>query len=173
MQCQADVLIVIDLQNGVCFDSEHLHKLPELLVLVNSRIKTFREKQKPIIFVQHTDEELRGGEYLWALHDELDVHSDDLFVSKQHANSFYQTNLQEMLQQLNVNAIELCGAQTEYCMDSTIKYAHGLGYKLYMVEKGTSTLNNDYMTASQTIDFYEGIWRNRFLTFFEDGKYID
>ena len=52
-----------------------------------------------------------------------------IFVRKTHANSFYKTNLKEILDQLSVNRIEFCGAQTEYCMDATIKFAHGLDTK--------------------------------------------
>ena len=75
------------------------------------------------------------------------------FVRKTHANSFYKTNLKEILDQLSVNCIEFCGAQTEYCMDATIKFAHGLGYENFMVQKTTSTLNNPFMSAKETIDF--------------------
>lgn len=37
-----------------------------------------------------------------------------------------------------------------------------------MVRKATSTLNNAYMSAKETINFYENIWSNRFLEFIED-----
>ena len=38
-------------------------------------------------------------------------------------------------------------------MDATIKFAHGLGYENFMVQKATSTLNNPFMSAKETIDF--------------------
>ena len=76
-----------------------------------------------------------------------------IFCKKTHANSFYKTNLKEILDRLSVNCIEFCGAQTEYCMDATIKFAHGLGYENFMVQKTTSTLNNPFMSAKETIDF--------------------
>ena len=76
-----------------------------------------------------------------------------IFCKKTHANSFYNTNLKEILDQLSVHRIEFCGAQTEYCMDTTIKFAHGLGYENFMFQKATSTLNNPFMSAKETIDF--------------------
>lgn len=167
MKASADVLIVIDLQNGVCFSAEHLVELPNLLTKVNHRIACYRELHKPIIFVQHCDEELLPEGELWAIHGDLDVQEQDYFVRKEHANSFYKTNLKTMLDELAVQRIEFCGAQTEYCMDATIKFAHGLGYENFMVRKATSTLNNPFMTAQETIDFYENIWSNRFLKFIE------
>ena len=38
-------------------------------------------------------------------------------------------------------------------MDATIKFAHGLGYENFMGQKTTSTLNNPFMSAKETIDF--------------------
>jgi len=168
METSADVLIVIDLQNGVCYCEEHLFDLPNLLTKVNNRIALYRELHKPIIFVQHCDEELVPEEELWAIHANLDVQEQDYFVRKTHPNSFYQTNLKKLLDQLGVQRIEFCGAQTEYCMDATIKFAHGLGYENFMVQKANSTLNNPFMSAKETIDFYEKIWNHRYLKFIED-----
>lgn len=168
METYADVLIVIDLQNGVCYSGEHLYNLKDLLNKVNNRIALYRKLHKPIIFVQHCDEELVPEEEPWAINANLDVQEEDFLVRKTHANSFYKTNLQSLLNQLSVHQIEFCGAQTEYCMDATIKFAHGLGYESFMVQKATSTLNNPYMSAEETIDFYENIWNNRFLQLIED-----
>ncbi len=164
----ADVLIIIDLQNGVCYSKTHLFDLQNLITKVNNRISLYRGLQKPIIFVQHCDEELVPEEKSWAIIDNLDVKEQDYFVRKIHANSFYKTNLKNLLDQLSVQKIEFCGAQTEYCMDATIKFAHGLGYENFMVHKATSTLNNSYMSAKETIDFYENIWNHRFLKLIGD-----
>ncbi|WP_336771414.1 cysteine hydrolase family protein [Paenibacillus sp. MMO-58] len=168
MGIYADVLIVIDLQNGVCYNKEHLFRLEKLLTKVNERISLYRKLHKPIIFVQHCDEELVPGEEHWAINAKLDVQAQDFLVNKIHANSFYRTNLKEILDQLNVHSIEFCGAQTEYCMDATIKFAHGLGYKNLMVKNATSTLNNSSMSAEETINFYENMWNHRYLEFIQD-----
>lgn len=165
METCADVLIVIDLQNGVCYDNEHLFDLEKLLTTVNERIALYRKLHKPIVFIQHCDEDLVPGEEPWAIHAKLDVQAHDYLIEKTHANSFYKTNLQEVLDQLHVQRIEFCGAQTEYCMDATIKFAHGLGYKNLMVRNASSTLNHSFMSAEETIRFYENMWHHRYLEF--------
>lgn len=58
MDTCADVLIVIDLQNGVCYSEEHLFDLQNLLAKVNNRISSYRKLNKPILFVQHCDDDL-------------------------------------------------------------------------------------------------------------------
>ncbi|MGX9134788.1 cysteine hydrolase family protein [Rummeliibacillus sp. JY-2-4R] len=167
MDKYADTLIVIDLQNGVCNGSESLFDLDNLLKRVNNRISLYRELEKPIIFVQHQDEELIPGDDLWKINTGIDFREQDYFISKTHANSFYKTNLKNLLDQLSIQSIEFSGAQTEYCIDATVKFSHGLGYKNFMVHRATSTLGNSFMSAAETIEFYEKLWNRRFLEFIE------
>lgn len=158
------VLLIIDLQQGVCYGEETLHELDLLLQRVNTRIATYREQGLPIIFIQHEDEDLVPQTNEWSLHPALASSPEDYYVAKTHANSFYHTKLQEVLDKEQVTDLEIWGAQTQYCMDSTIKFAHGLGYKLFMEPGGSSTVSNEFMSAAQTIGFYENIWRDRFVT---------
>lgn len=172
MEKKKKALLIIDLQNGVCYQEQPLHHLNELLKRVNQRIKSYREAGRPIIFVQHNDEDLVQGTKTWQLHPDLQaLPATDYFVQKIHANSFYHTNLQEILQKEQVNELEIWGAQTEYCMDTTIKFAHGLDYKVFIESGSSSTVDNDFMSAEKTIAFYEKIWQGRFATITASNKY--
>lgn len=141
-------LLVIDLQNGVC------------------HIAFFRSQDLPIIFIQHESSSLLKGSAEWKLISGLNYQSNDFYIKKTHLNSFYKTKLQEILNKLQVRELEICGAQTEYCVDTTIKMAHGLGCQLSMKSGASSTFDNQFMTAMQTIKFYEKIWEENFLDLF-------
>lgn len=159
-----DVLVVIDLQNGVCQNGEkELFQLEKLLNFVSQRITVYEKAKHPIIFVQHEDSELVYGSSDWQLRSELSS-KPHLTVRKRHANSFFQTDLQQLLQEIKVESIEFCGAQTEYCLDGTIKFAHGLGYRNFLYRNATSTYDNAYLSASETISWYENIWQQRYAT---------
>lgn len=58
MSNTADAFVVIDLQKGVCFDSSPIHGLKTVTALVNKRIKAYETIGKPVIFVQHEDDQL-------------------------------------------------------------------------------------------------------------------
>ncbi len=161
----ADVLLIIDFQNGVCKGSTPVADLRNCISKINKRIEMYRQSEKPIIFVQHNDNELVKGQADWLIIDDINTTDNDYYVQKTHANSFFKTNLKTILDENNVAAIEICGAQTEYCVDTTIKMAHGLGYKLQMVRGTATTIANDYMDAKTTNSFYENIWNHRFLEF--------
>ncbi|WP_438763639.1 isochorismatase family protein [Enterococcus sp. AZ194] len=90
------------------------------------------------------------------------------FIEKTHANAFYQTELANLLKRLSVSSVEICGAQSQFCVDATVKFAHGLGYQIFMKRGATTTYATEFMTASQTISFYESIWDRRFVSFLDD-----
>lgn len=158
-------LIVIDLQKGLDTKEAGLFRLPEVLIGVNQRIAEYRKFELPIIFIQHEDEDLVIDSDAWQLFDELDAQKSDFYIGKTHANSFYQTKLKILLEQLSVTELEFCGAQTEYCVDTTIRMAHGLGYICSMKRGLNTTLNNDLLDAQTTISHHENLWNQRFLTF--------
>lgn len=165
----ADVLLVIDLQNGVLIDAgQEIYQRKTLLKRVNERITIFRVAKHPIVFIQHCDATLIKNTKTWKLVQELDSQASDIFIDKTHEDGFYKTNLQEALSKFKTKSLEVCGAQTEYCVDSTIKAAFDRGYRLQLGIEMTSTYDNSFMTAKQTIKFYEGIWKNRFVKFIDE-----
>lgn len=95
--------------------------------------------------------------------EELDHQPTDYYLLKTHANSFFQTNLQAPLIGLGVESIEFCGAQTEYCVDTTIRFAHSLGYHCWMKSDLHTTVDSLLLIAPAIIAHHEAIWENRFL----------
>ncbi|MHC5217651.1 cysteine hydrolase family protein [Enterococcus sp. LJL128] len=160
-------LVIIDLQVGLETKTKKLFQLQQVLKKVNLRIKSYRERDLPIIFIQHEDEELLHGTDSWQLFPELEAKKEDYYVSKKHANSFFHTELSKLLEGLSVDTLEICGAQTEFCVDTTIRFAHGLGYKIFMQKGTATTLDNDNWTAEEIIQHHETIWNQRFLLFFD------
>ena len=164
----ADALLVIDVQNGVCYEDNKIFNYDELINNINKRIDQYKKENRKIIFIQHVDDILVENSTEWQIVPDLDTSKGDYFINKTHANSFHQTDLEEILTKENVNSIELCGAQTEYCVDSTVKFAHGLGYKGQMISGNSTTYTNQFMSAAETIQFYENIWDKRFLSLYRE-----
>ncbi|MTD40178.1 isochorismatase family protein [Erwinia sp. CPCC 100877] len=159
-------LIIIDLQNGLNTVGTGLFQLAPMLLAVNQRIAYYREQHLPIIFIQHEDEDLVPESHDWQLFAELDARKKDFYIRKTHANAFVNTSLNELLNQLAITELEFCGAQTEYCVDTTIRMAHGLGYNCSMKRGLSTTLNSALLDAQTIIKHHESIWNKRFLTFF-------
>lgn len=78
----SDVLLVIDLQNGVCQGEQTCYQLQEVINQVNHRIAKYKEHQKVVIFVQHNDEELVAGTTPWEIIKELESEWATYFIQK-------------------------------------------------------------------------------------------
>ena len=96
-----------------------------------------------------------------ATFEKLDTQPTD-FSSENTCECLYQTNLNDLLTEQAVQTLEIAGVQTEFCVDTTIRMAHGLGYTCLMTPKTTSTLDNGHLTAAQIIQHHEAIWAGRF-----------
>ncbi|MDG2942650.1 cysteine hydrolase family protein [Exercitatus varius] len=162
----ANALLVIDFQNGVCFGEEKIYNYENVVKLINQRIDNYTAQNKPIIFVQHTDESLRKNSHDWKIVSDLHVNKGTFFVEKKAPSAFYQTELDSLLKRENIASLEICGAETPFCIEATVQAAHNLGYKLYMKKGATTTNFQRYMTAENTVKHYEAIWgfNNHFLT---------
>lgn len=145
-------LLVIDAQVGI-IDGPSIgpvYKKEQVLDVMKSVIEKARELKVPVIYIQDLDvgsenpEEHHIHPYIFPL-------PDDLIVKKTATNAFYQTELQDRLQELEVEHLVVIGVKTEYCVDTTSRGATVLGYDVTLVADGHSTTDNKVITAEQII----------------------
>ncbi|MFT8322817.1 MAG: isochorismatase family protein [Bacillus sp. (in: firmicutes)] len=162
-------LIIIDMQE-IFFSEEpnYLYQYEQLLKNVNIVIDWARTKEIPVIFIQHTEQnlldEMAKGKYTWELHKGLHREDNDMVIEKITWDAFYQTTLEKILKKLGIEQLIFAGAQTEFCLDTTMRVAYSKGYQQNLLVKGThSTLNSSKLTAEQIIEHHESVWNNRFV----------
>jgi nicotinamidase-related amidase len=122
-------LFVIDVQRKFFgINPTMTQSLKDALRYINAAIALFREKDLPIICVQHKDEEgkLIPGEEGFELPDELDILPSDLHIHKTYGNSFNKTLLEDELRKLGVDTVIITGFCAEYCVLSTYRGAKDL-----------------------------------------------
>lgn len=162
-------LLIVDMQEAFFNHPEyHLHQMNELVTILNELIHQAREKDMPVIFIQHTsddsnDEFFEGSED-WQIHHGLARLDGDEVIQKTRWDAFYKTGLQSYLQAHDIEQLIIAGAQTEFCLDTTIRTAYSLGYQHnLMVANSHSTVDGAVLEAEQIKKHHESIWHNRFL----------
>ena len=75
---------------------------------------------------------------------------------------FKETGLKEYLDQQGIQQLVLCGMQTEYCVDTSVKVGFEYGYKLVIPEGAVTTFDGEDIPAETLNEFYENIWAERF-----------
>lgn len=153
-----DILLVIDVQNGL----NSAANFGELVTKINQRIDQYRQAHRPIVFVQHVDEDLPYDSQAWQLATGLHRLPADRVILKYHSDSFFETGLADFLHHRSILAVEVCGLQTEYCIDTVIRVGHDLGFKMAIISGLDSTFDTKDLSADQIIKHHEMIWNGSF-----------
>lgn len=130
------VLLVVDVQVGVM---RNVWDADRIIRNIGIAVEKARESGVPVIWVQHSDEELVYGSSDWQLMPELSPAKGELLVHKQFNSSFEQTTLEEILAGLGATHIVLAGAATNWCIRATGYGALDRGYDLTLIKDAHTT----------------------------------
>jgi nicotinamidase-related amidase len=146
-------LIVIDMQQALCAGEEAAFDIKDVMKRINVLIANAKSSAAPVIFMQHEEDEgsLRFESKGWQLATELATSEDDTRVRKTTPDSFHETTLRALLDERGVTALVVCGLQTDFCIDTTVRRALALGYPVTLAGDAHSTLDNGVLTAAQII----------------------
>lgn len=157
----AQALIIIDMQQALA-DLDHRD---QVVATINQRIDQYRAAQRPIIFIQHTEPGMAVGSPNWQLFTDLHYDDNDTYYIKTQPDAFYQTGLAAYLKMNHLNHIEICGAQVEYCVDTTVRVAFHLGFQIDLLMDGITTTASATLSAAQIKQHHAQIWHHRFGEF--------
>lgn len=123
-------LLVVDVQTDVVGEA---YERDATIARVAQLVDRAREAGAPVVWVQHSDDELVQGTDGWQIVDELAPRDDEAHVHKLHGDSFEGTDLDDVLAQAGVGRLLVAGAETDACIRSTIHGAFARGYDTILV----------------------------------------
>jgi len=128
--------MVIDVQNGVVAGA---HQRDVVIANIATLVDKARGAGVPIVWVQHSSEELPTGSEDWEYVPELAREESERLVHKTFGDSFEGTDLEEVLAEAGVGQLVVAGAQTDACVRSTIHGAFVRGYDVTLVTDAHTT----------------------------------
>jgi nicotinamidase-related amidase len=129
-------LLVIDVQNGVVAGA---HRRDAVVANVGSLVERARREGVPVVWVQHSDDQLARGSDDWGIVPELTPDRAEPLVEKHYGDSFEDTVLETVLSDLGVGRLVVAGAQTDACIRSTLHGAFVRGYDATLVGDAHTT----------------------------------
>jgi len=129
-------LLVIDVQNGVVADA---HDRDAVVGRIGSLLDRARGDGVPVVWVQHSDDQLERGTEPWEYVPELVRRDGEPLVHKSYGDSFEDTDLEEALIAAGVGHLVVTGAQSDACIRSTIHGAFTRGYDVTLVGDAHTT----------------------------------
>ena len=129
-------LLVIDVQNGVVAGA---HERDAVVDRIGSLVDGARAQHAPVVWVQHSDDQLIAGSADWEYVPELVRLESEPVVHKNYGDSFEGTDLEDVLAAARVGSLIVAGAQTDACIRSTIHGALVRGYDVTLVGDAHTT----------------------------------
>lgn len=152
-------LLVIDVQNVVVADAV---RRDEVVATIDGLVARARTEGVPVVWVQHSDDEILYGSEGWRIVPELQPAEDETMVEKSYGDSFEGTGLEGVLSGLGVGRLVVVGASSDQCVRSTIHGAFTRGYDVTLVTDAHTTSDLTQWGApppEQVIDHTNLYWR--------------
>ena len=145
------VLLVIDLQEALRLSQDEA--VNETIALINDLISTYPTDH--VYYIRHLElgSEFDPNEPTSQFHHQLNLVNHQV-ITKYHHSAFYETSFHEILQHHNIDTIDICGYQIEYCVDATIKTGHFLGYNVRIHQNHIHTFNSSSLSKQDIKNHY-------------------
>ena len=161
-----EALLISDMLNDFVLENAPL-EVPDtrkVIPAIKNEIKRARTNIIPIIYVcdAHEKEDKEFSKFGWPAHavkgtkgagvvEELTPGKHDIIIEKTTYSGFFNTKLDEILQNLGVNRLRLTGCVTHICIMFTASDAVLREYKVTVVEDGIAGLAKEDHDAALRI----------------------
>ena len=152
-------LIIIDVQNILVETGFQSDKMMDKIFFLQHQA---RSKGAEIIYIQHMENPEDNALEDWQLSPLLNRKTDEKVFQKKCNSIFKETGLKDYLDKEDIGRLVLCGMQTEYCVDASVKVGFEFNYKLVIPEGAFTTFDGEDASAEKINTFYQKIWDGRF-----------
>ncbi len=174
-------LLVIDMQN--CF----LDLARPILPKVHRLLDLFRRRKWPVIFTAHTHSDLEKdggllvqwwgkafmevftpGRWEHRIIEEIKPQDEERTIdTKTRYSAFYKTDLEELLRELGVRDLLICGVMTNYCCETTARDGFNRDFRVFFLADATAT-SDPYLHQATLCNLASG-----FATIYTTQEIID
>ncbi|QKF58449.1 cysteine hydrolase family protein [Aliarcobacter lanthieri] len=140
-------LLIVDFQNDYFSTFEgakfELEKTENASNNASKILEFFRKSQGNIIHVKH--ESPKGAAFFEIgtqgaeIHRSVQPQNNEVVITKNFPNSFKDTNLKEILDEINIKSLIIVGAMSHMCIDATTRAAKDFGYECTVLSDATVT----------------------------------
>ncbi|BCB82906.1 isochorismatase family protein [Phytohabitans suffuscus] len=129
-------LLVVDVQVGAV---TRAHDRDRVITNIGTVVEKARLAGVPVLWVQHSDDQLPLGGDSWRYVPELVRRDGEPVVHKRYGDSFEGTDLETLLAGRRVGHLVVTGVQTDMCIRSTLHGAFVRGYDVTLVGDAHTT----------------------------------
>lgn len=155
-------LIVLDMQDYFLNKKSHAY-VPgseKIIPKINKIKNKFKDYNLPVFQTIHINTEKNAGQMskwwqdliilsnpLSSLHEELEDNYS-YKIEKSQYDAFYNTDLENLLKQKNINQIIITGLLTHLCCETTARSAFTHNFKVIFINDATATYDKEHQAAT-------------------------
>lgn len=146
-------LLIIDVQNDYFGGGKfELCKSEEALSNVEKALKLFRDSKLPVIHIQHINESKNAAFFVpnsngALIHANLTPLEGEYHIIKHAPNSFFETDLANILKANNITDVVICGMMSHMCVDTTTRACRDYGLSATLLEDACATRDLSYRNS--------------------------
>jgi len=147
-------VLVVDMLNDFVIGTLKCERANRIILNIKKLVEKAREKGVPVIYVN--DAHLPKGDKefnVWGVHavkgtkgaeviEKLKPRGSDFVVDKRRYSGFYETALDSLLRELDVDTVILVGIHTNCCIKHTAADAFFRGYKIKVPENAVEAFSD-------------------------------
>lgn len=141
-------LLIIDAQIAML---QGAYLADDVVSAINEALRRARAIKAPVVFLRHSHASfapMMKGAATWEIDPRVAPEAGEVVLDKRASDGFWETDLEETLQDLDVSRIVVAGLQTEFCVDATCRAALSRGFDVTLVIDGHTT--GDAVTDAAT-----------------------
>lgn len=157
-------LLILDMQEFFHNEVSHafIPSAQAIINPINSLAEKFIENNRPIVVTRHinTKANAKQMDYRWRdiitkdsefsqIIPEINIPQANLVIKSQY-DAFYNTQLDEILQNNDIEQVIITGVMTHLCCETTARSAFVHGYNVFFPIDGTATYNKVLHNATLT-----------------------
>ncbi len=160
-------LLVIDVQVAIMDGPDPsfppAHRRDEVLAHIAGLLAKARAAKVPVIFVQHDEPDfppMTPGSPGWQIHPAVAPLPGEPVVRKRAADAFYGTPLRSELDARGVTRLVVAGAETPYCVDTTVRRALSLDYDVTLAADAHTFAGDALLPPEQIVAHHNAMLGN-------------
>jgi len=140
--------LIIDMQKIFLEDKKELLNVEGACEYINYVADRIRSKNHLVIHVQDIEGADELNSELISFIPEIKVEEQDICVSKEHSNAFWNTELEQILKGNEVELVIIAGFAAEHCVLFTYNGASERGFKPVLLQNGILSTKSDVITQT-------------------------
>ncbi len=175
-------LLIIDVQNDYFEGGKsELYNPMGAMHNIEKVLRVFRQRSLPVIHIQHINNR-KGATFFLPDTDGVLIHKNltpidsEYLVIKHTPNSFFETNLFDILKENKLNDVVICGMMSHMCIDTTTRACKDLGIKVTLLSDACATkdlsFNGEIIPAEIVNKAFMASLNGMFANVIETDKFL-